>query len=257
LNLELKTASMVQVNKTEINFLRLLQICERMAAPESLEHPKTPVDKKKYSKYLEVLQGYIAELKPLKKDPEINSYSKRVDILLELNIPPQLRKPTRKEMEQELFGTKSIETPSTPTSVPKSKIESKSQKEQLFESEGLTKRRGFALKSDKEDFVDETLWKQVMENNKKQQDAYTDEMVLLTTALKHNTQAMAGILKKDDTTLGRLEEITQKNVDAVKAEKGRVTTHNSQSFSWTLTIWVLIAIVGLMFIGTYFFIKIW
>jgi len=235
-----------KVNKVEVNFKRLLNLCEKSLL--SNEFQNDPV---KIKKYLSVLIQLLEDLKRTPDStPNMKDYSKRLDLLLELNDD---RKQTPKEMEKQLFETvQKEEQPEENGSISSQLI---SEDKQLDDQRNQLTKRKLRNKEQLMEEMDEKTFQDLMEKQRGEQERITSDMVNLARNLKERNQQISDQLGEDEEKLKILDSAVNSNVLSLKAENERIKVHSSSSFSFTITLMIMMALVAMIFVSTFFFIK--
>jgi len=240
-------------NKHEVNFKRLLQKCEDLV---SMQLHETLLRDKQFEKFLATLEQRLLDLQQNKENnipsETLATYSRRLNVLLDVKKP---KKPSPIEIENELLenGPHNNHNDATRNEVLKDKDSTSNGK---FEETVVRKRKQFFTdKNDKSDNLPQEFFEEVIMRNRRQQDEITEDMTLLARTLKENSHGVAAILAKDNKNLDTLDEAVTSNVSVITTTNDKLKTHTKSTFSWTLSYWMMMLCVAMIFMGTYMFIK--
>lgn len=83
------------------------------------------------------------------------------------------------------------------------------------------------------------------------QEKITENMLLLTQNLKEQTETANRIIKKDTDVVKRSAEISDINLSSLTKEDGKLHEQSNNAFKYWM--WIMIVLVMMVFIGSYFF----
>ncbi|XP_068751407.1 vesicle transport protein USE1-like [Montipora capricornis] len=268
----LKVANMA-VSKLEINFRRLLERCETMAA--ELQDNKENVSWR-LEKYVSTLQKQITELKNSSNKPSadtMNEYNKKVEFLKGLIETQKLKSPTEKliasqqlvrPLSQTLGQTTATEKDRPANRAQELHIRAKSQihkemrnellgdlhvDEKREDTQGLRNRlTGDKKRDTKDDSIDT-----VLQYHQKMQENIAEEMIKMAKNLKHTSVMASNIIKEDNKALEQATKLADSNFEKLKRESEKLEELTQASCSWW--IWIMLITVCIVFMFMIMFIR--
>lgn len=92
---------------------------------------------------------------------------------------------------------------------------------------------------------------QAMKYYSNTQEKIAENMLVLTQNLKEQTETANKIIRKDTDVVKRSAEISDKNLDSLTKETGKLQDHSKNAFKCWM--WIMIIFVMAVFIGLYLF----
>ncbi|PRP78628.1 hypothetical protein PROFUN_08190 [Planoprotostelium fungivorum] len=111
-------------------------------------------------------------------------------------------------------------------------------------------------RSNEDNISGHDIYQEVMEKNRRKQEVITDEMAEISGVMKESARWISEAMTKDNKNLDGLSKHVDHNLEKIKVENNRLRLHSKMRFSWTLTYWMMMMIVGVIFMATYMFMKI-
>lgn len=109
---------------------------------------------------------------------------------------------------------------------------------------------------DEDENVDGDEVKSLIDNHKKIQEGYTDDLVKLAASLKANSLAFTDLLKKDEKVREEADTLLQENVSHVQREGKKLKSLLKSTRSTKWFIYLILLIVFVLFVFTILFIRI-
>ncbi|XP_067039318.1 vesicle transport protein USE1-like [Acropora muricata] len=263
----LKVVNMA-ASRLEINFRRLLERCETMAA--ELQDDKENVNWR-LEKYVTTLHKQLTELKKSSSQPSadtMNEFGKKVEFLNGLIATQKLKSPTKKFIaSQQLVRPLSQMLGQTTTSKERPKaraqelhIRAKSQinkemRKELLENDkrddtdGLRNRLLGEKKGDTNDDSIDT----VLQYHQNMQENIAEEMIKMAQNLKHTSIMANNIIKEDNKALEQATKLADSNFEKLKRESERLEELTQAPCSWWM--WIMLIIVCIVFMFMIMFIR--
>jgi len=256
-------------SKLEINFRRLLERCEAMAA--EIQDNKENVSWR-LEKYVSTLQKQVTELKKSSSKPSadtMNEYNKKVEFLKGLIETQKMKSPTEKLLASQQLVRPLSQTPTQTTQTDKGRpinraqelhIRAKSQINKEMRSEllgednkkdapGLRNR----LTGDKKGETKDESIDTVLQYHQNMQEKIADEMIKMAQNLKHTSVMASNIIKEDNKTLEQSTKLADSNFEKLKRESERLEELTQRPCSWW--IWIMLITVCVVFMWMIIFIR--
>ncbi|XP_057309915.1 vesicle transport protein USE1-like [Hydractinia symbiolongicarpus] len=243
-------------SRKEINIRRLLAQCEVMAS--DCQHNECKIDWR-LAKYLKHLDKEIEALKKDQMNPPttdvVRDYERKVEFLKGIVKADEVDDP----LERTLLCHHLL--PSTVISGEQScgshtkelhlQVKGKHQKElrqQLFGGEDALRKRKVHESSTTKDNISH-----IIKQHHDMQEKVAEEMIKMAISMKENSLAARDIIQTDNQELERATKVTESNYKKLKTESDRLEELNKKTCS--CTIWIMLAIVCVVFINMIIFIK--
>lgn len=246
-------------SRLEMNVRQLLNKCELIAKEE-------PVDGNwRLKKYVESLSEMITELKTGPDKPAkdlLSEYSKRASFLKGLIQTAALNSPIEKlEAVQQLsHGAATMSADASAQeihqkTVARYGVELRSELLGLEDSDDKLRKRNiikapnFTSNSSSQEDIDS-----IMKYHQNMQEKVAENMVLMTKSLKEQSQIASKIIRGDTEALLKSSDLTDRNVISLKVESERLQEHSRSA--WKCWLWIMLAIVMVIFINMVLFMKV-
>ncbi|XP_067932447.1 vesicle transport protein USE1-like [Watersipora subatra] len=248
---------MASGSRLQINFERLLDVCEKQATA-SCESSNW-----RLKKFVEDLQKKLTLLNKEscnKAHPEVlKDYERRVGVLQGILLAEDQGSPGDKLkvvqtipfFKQTSIKANILET--GPASAPdvlqhaKAKFSSQSRQALLGEGDGLRQRGGVSADTT------ESELDSVLSHHEKQQERLAEDMVNMARNMKDHARVASRIVKEDTKRLEDTNKLADSNYSQLKIESARLEEHTKKSNCWMLLLLIFIIIV---FVWTVIFMKV-
>eukprot|EP01116_Phalansterium_solitarium_P014160 TRINITY_DN31701_c0_g1_i1.p2 TRINITY_DN31701_c0_g1~~TRINITY_DN31701_c0_g1_i1.p2 ORF type:complete len:290 (-),score=98.19 TRINITY_DN31701_c0_g1_i1:99-947(-) len=270
----------------EVNFTRLLSRCELLVKSYDVDS----FDKKLFGKYVETLRRQFTELRsgrsgPAPSQAALSDFSRRLDSLTAV----EQQKPPPSVVQRLLFERAPVAPAAASSEGSSSGVrrrgagaassddsdartdaaddgaglgrrslssESAASASQRATGLGEAKRQaGTAASSAVVQDIEESVFAEIMEQNARKQETYTADMVVMARSMKEKARLATDILAKDNTNLDTLDTVAEANLGRVKQQNETLRDYGASSSSFTLSLWVLMVCVLLIFMATYGLMK--
>lgn len=218
-------------SKLEINFIRLLKKCEKLAEGDCKDW--------RFESYVSSLQDMLGEIKKSLNKPmgdKIREYGKSVEFLQNLLASQQLST-EEKCAAAELFAPESGAS-STLRLNKKNQFEKEARKELLGGESKIKKRNISNFPKEKDE----------------EQDRIVEKMKGLTNAMKHQMKTAGDIIVSDRKKIEDSINVADTNYDNLKVESGRLEEYVAKS-GCSCAMWLMLFLVVATFIGTVLFMR--
>lgn len=249
-------------SRLQINFERLLKKCENIASQNpdlftayltqsdpfsgnvgsALDNFFEPVSNPEadYRKYVKTLRSYLKKLEQQANDSspakpkamlsteKLSEYQQRVAVLKDILYPEQVA--IKKETSNA------------------TKMRVQRDVHRVFRNQLLGESSNVTIESKKLD--------EVVDMERKKQEEISQELVLLTQGLKANAEHSLKLLRQDHQQLDSLDTVVSANVSKTERENTKLQQEVDKGTTFTLTLWMLITIVCLVFVFMVLFMKV-
>lgn len=255
----------------EVNLKRLVKSCEKLVDSSSGSDEFLSEDSRKsFTNYLSTIKKLYADLKAKSdvKDPKapskesLSEYSRKIDFLTDIESKDKMALPINTGPTYNRLVTSTAMTHDQKNSEMQMRLKAKklmenSMRGQLLEtgsadSKGsqIRQRAAFDISSDEDLLLDKVIMDQ-----RKIHESITDELVKLSQNLKENSRNIEKLITDSSVALDELDGHTSNNLSKIEEENKKLKDYTDTISKSTLTLWVVLVLVTLVFMGTYIFMK--